>query len=91
MSAREELSACLRALDALPDRQREVVGLRAFEGLTTSEVAARLETSPGNVRVMLHRARQQLRAATGNALRRAPRERVSHAPPSPATHWSRAS
>jgi RNA polymerase sigma-70 factor (ECF subfamily) len=35
LSARQELSACLRSLDALPDRHREVLELRAIEGLST--------------------------------------------------------
>lgn len=51
------------ALAGLPVRQRDVVRLRDIEGWSMQEVCARMRLSPGNQRVLLHRARQQLRAA----------------------------
>jgi RNA polymerase sigma-70 factor (ECF subfamily) len=58
-----EIRAELRtALDELPDRQRTVVELRDVHGLTSEEVCARLNLSPGNQRILLHRARARLRA-----------------------------
>ena len=45
-----------RALTALPDRQREVVVLRFYEGLSTEETAAVLNCRPGTVKSHLHRA-----------------------------------
>jgi RNA polymerase sigma-70 factor, ECF subfamily len=53
------LTGCVAQLGRL---QREVVTLRLLEELTSDEVAAQLGTTPGNVAVMLHRAKQKLRA-----------------------------
>lgn len=51
------------ALDTLPRQQRAVVLLRDVAGLPADEVCARLRLSPGNQRVLLHRARQRMRRA----------------------------
>jgi RNA polymerase sigma-70 factor (ECF subfamily) len=51
------------ALEALPERQRQVVLLRDVEGLDSVEVCAVLALSEANQRVLLHRARSSLRAA----------------------------
>lgn len=55
--------ALVAALNALPDRDREVVLLIAWEGLTAREAAAVIGVSPAAVYVRLHRARRRLRAA----------------------------
>lgn len=47
------------ALAELPVQQRAAIELHAL-GHTSTELAEFLETSSGNVRVLLHRARQQL-------------------------------
>jgi RNA polymerase sigma-70 factor (ECF subfamily) len=39
-----------------------VVELRDVHGLTSAEVCDRLELSPGNQRILLHRGRARLRA-----------------------------
>lgn len=52
--------AFLLALEALDPRQRAVVVLRDVLGLSGPETAEALATSPGNVRVILHRARAAL-------------------------------
>jgi RNA polymerase sigma-70 factor (ECF subfamily) len=57
------------ALDSLPPRQRQVVLLRDVEGLTGTEVSAVLGVSPGNQRLLLHRARNRLREAVTAATR----------------------
>ncbi|MFC6344909.1 RNA polymerase sigma factor, partial [Nocardioides hankookensis] len=49
-----------RSLAALPDRQRAVVELVAVDGLSLTEAAAALGISPGNARVLYHRARRRL-------------------------------
>jgi RNA polymerase sigma-70 factor, ECF subfamily len=55
-------SAALRAaLEALPEGQREVVMLTAWEGLTPKQIAAVTGTPVNVVRVRLHRARMRLR------------------------------
>ena len=57
-----ERSAALRtAVAALPERQREVVMLTAWEGLTPKEIAAVTRTPVNLVRVRLHRARARLK------------------------------
>jgi len=45
----------------LPEPQQAVVTLRDVEGLSTMEVAALLELSEANVRVILHRGRARVR------------------------------
>jgi RNA polymerase sigma-70 factor (ECF subfamily) len=60
LEAREVLR---RALVSLPRQQRTVVALRDVEGFDTEEVAEMLGLTPGNVRVVLHRARARLRQA----------------------------
>jgi RNA polymerase sigma-70 factor (ECF subfamily) len=49
------------AIARLPEPQQAVVTLRDVEGLSTMEVAALLELSEANVRVILHRGRARVR------------------------------
>ncbi|MGO9322260.1 MAG: RNA polymerase sigma factor [Solirubrobacteraceae bacterium] len=56
------------ALDALPERQREVVVLRDVDGLSGQEVCDVLEISEANQRVLLHRGRSHLRQALESEL-----------------------
>ncbi len=51
------------AVDALPRAQRLVVTLRDVEGWSAEEACDALGLSPGNQRVLLHRARARVRAA----------------------------
>jgi len=46
---------------ALPDRQREVLWMRDYDGLPFGEIASRIGTSEANVRQLLSRARKQVR------------------------------
>jgi RNA polymerase sigma-70 factor (ECF subfamily) len=55
-------SALLKALEKLPEEQREALRLRYMEGLPSREIAAKLGKSDGAVRVMLTRAVQKLQA-----------------------------
>ena len=50
-----------RALAELPERHRIVVTLRDVEGYGSEEVCTMLNISPGNQRVILHRARAAIR------------------------------
>ncbi|MGA2836839.1 MAG: RNA polymerase sigma factor [Acidimicrobiales bacterium] len=51
-----------KAIDTLPDRQRDVVLLRDMEGLPSADVCEVLGLTEGNQRVLLHRGRSHLRA-----------------------------
>jgi RNA polymerase sigma-70 factor, ECF subfamily len=51
------------AINELPASQRAVITLRDVEGWDSDEVCQMLEISAGNQRVLLHRARTQVRAA----------------------------
>jgi RNA polymerase sigma-70 factor (ECF subfamily) len=53
----------LKALEELPPAQRMVITLREIGGWSSEEVAEALGISSGNERVLLHRARTQVRAA----------------------------
>jgi RNA polymerase sigma factor (sigma-70 family) len=58
----DERSAALRAaLAALPERDREILMLTAWEGLTPKQIAAVMGTPVNLVRVRLHRARTRLK------------------------------
>jgi uncharacterized protein len=58
---RELLELVREAVEILPAGQREAVLMHYIDGLSCEEIAALLGTSPGAIRVRLHRARQQLR------------------------------
>ena len=54
---RDRLTECL---DGLPDRDRTVVALTFYAERSADEIARELGTSPGNVRVVRHRALARL-------------------------------
>jgi RNA polymerase sigma-70 factor (ECF subfamily) len=54
-----------RALAALPDKDREVLILTAWQELTPHEAAMVVGVTPTAIRVRLHRARRRLRQALG--------------------------
>jgi RNA polymerase sigma-70 factor (ECF subfamily) len=56
-----DASALVRCMSALDDRGRQVVMLSFNEERPTDEIAALLATTPGNVRVVRHRAIAALR------------------------------
>jgi RNA polymerase sigma-70 factor (ECF subfamily) len=56
----EESRALARAILALPERQRQAVVLRHFEGLSNPEIGERLDCSVEAVESLLARARRQL-------------------------------
>lgn len=64
---RAESVETLRAIDAavreLPEAQAQVMVLRDVAELSSDEVCALLQLSPGNQRVLLHRARARVREA----------------------------
>lgn len=59
--AEEEAAGLRRLIDALPEMQRAVVVLRAWDGLPYREIAAILGTTEGSARVSFHHALRRLR------------------------------
>jgi RNA polymerase sigma-70 factor (ECF subfamily) len=60
--------ALVAALASLPDRERELVLLRHWDGLAARDIAVVLEISPMLARARLSRAERRLRAALTDAL-----------------------
>jgi RNA polymerase sigma-70 factor (ECF subfamily) len=60
---RETVAVVERAIEELTDAQRRVITMRDVAGYSADEVSEALEISPGNQRVLLHRARSRVRAA----------------------------
>ena len=58
---RERLARLRRALDALPEGQREVVAMFHLDGLAYREIAEALDVPIGTVMTWLHRGRARLR------------------------------
>jgi RNA polymerase sigma-70 factor (ECF subfamily) len=65
---RQLLQKVSAALERLPPTQRLAVLLRDVEGLEAPEVCRQLGISEGNLRVLLHRARNRLREAADEEL-----------------------
>jgi RNA polymerase sigma-70 factor (ECF subfamily) len=60
--AQETVEQVVACLDQLPEQQRQVVVLRDFEGLPSTEVCELLGVTEANQRVLLHRGRSRIRA-----------------------------
>jgi RNA polymerase sigma-70 factor (ECF subfamily) len=73
--AQERLEQILRAGRALPKRQAEVWIMRDVYEWTSEEVSTALAISPANQRILLHRARQKLRAELQHYFGEMPRAR----------------
>jgi RNA polymerase sigma-70 factor (ECF subfamily) len=61
LEARQELSRLMRAIERLPEGQRDVLRLAFLEGRTYPEIAAELDISEANVKTRVNRARSRLR------------------------------
>lgn len=61
----DELRHIRLAVAQMPDERRQVILLRFVDDLTTAEIAAVLDRSPGAVRVLLHRSLKDLAARLG--------------------------
>jgi RNA polymerase sigma-70 factor, ECF subfamily len=66
--AAETRAVIARAIDVLPDVQRQVITLRDVEGWSSEEVCNALDLSETNQRVLLHRARTRVRHALDDYL-----------------------
>ena len=60
-SAKELMDRVRTGMAELPDKQAEVFWLSCVEGLSHQQISGRMEIPPGEVRVLLHRARTHLR------------------------------
>jgi RNA polymerase sigma-70 factor (ECF subfamily) len=63
VTGQETTAVVMRAIAELPTQQRTVIAMRDVHGWTAEEVCAALDLSPGNQRLLLHRARSRVRAA----------------------------
>ena len=64
LDARRRLDKVLEGIKALPERQREILLLRTFEGLSYQEIARRTGLGKATLRVLLARARKTLKTNT---------------------------
>ena len=58
----DEIARMRAILGDLPDRQRQAVVLRFFEGLSVDETAAAMACAPGTVKATVHQALRAIRA-----------------------------
>lgn len=58
---KEKLKMAMTLIDALPEKQREVIYLRIFEEMEYDEIAERTGLSQTNLRVLLCMARQTIK------------------------------
>lgn len=63
LESRDQMREVRRALDELPEGQREVVELAFMDGLAYAEIADRLGVAEGTVKTRVARARVRLRRA----------------------------
>jgi RNA polymerase sigma-70 factor (ECF subfamily) len=59
----ERMRVVKQLIEQLPEKQRTALHLRDVEGKSTEEVATLLQTTEANVKVLVHRARQFIKAA----------------------------
>jgi RNA polymerase sigma-B factor len=64
----EQRMIVAKLLDSLPDRERAIVTLRFYDGLTQSEIAERFGVSQMQISRILARTLDRLRAGAGDAL-----------------------
>ena len=55
-----------KAIDQLPEQDRQIIAMHYFDGLKTDGIAAQLGLSQSNVLVKLHRIREKLRKELQN-------------------------
>jgi RNA polymerase sigma factor (sigma-70 family) len=72
VAARAEAAGVLRALARLPEPERELLTLVAWDGLSPAQAAAVLGLPAGTARVRLYRARRRLRQLSENGPQRGP-------------------
>ena len=68
IEAVEQRMIVSQLLESLPDRERDIVVLRFYEGLTQSEIADRFGVSQMQISRILARTLDRLRAGAGDVL-----------------------
>ena len=66
--SKESLERIEKAIQALPDNQRQIIILHDLEGIDSEEICKGLNISPTNQRVLLHRARSKVRSVLNQYL-----------------------
>ena len=61
LESREELGQVQAAIGRLPEKQRELLQLRVFEGLSYEEIGRKTGLTPLNIRVQVSLARKKLK------------------------------
>jgi RNA polymerase sigma-70 factor, ECF subfamily len=69
MEARVELALVMGRLERLKDDYRDVLTLRLLDGLPFNVIAEIMEKTPGNVRVLYHRAKKALDILEGQEVK----------------------
>jgi len=72
-SARERRKAVEAAIAELPERQREAIGLYAFEQMSYREIAEVMQMPVNTVKTLIHRARANLARALEGLVNEDPR------------------
>lgn len=68
---KEDAALLFRAVRGLPEQQQAAFLLQKLEGLSLAEIAAALDTTPGAVESLLHRAKAGLRKTLENHFKKA--------------------
>ena len=71
--SKESIKQIEKAIEALPDMQRQVITLRDIEGVSSEEICNILDVTETNQRVLLHRARSRVRRTLENYVKGNPR------------------
>ena len=66
LQGQTRVDALYRALDDLPDRQRQAVSMRHLDGLTNPEIAREMQLSVEAVESLISRGKQKLKALLQN-------------------------
>ncbi len=65
LEKKEEVARVRRLLEGLPEKQRQAVALRVFEGLSFREIGTLIDSSEGAARVNYHHGIRRLREMLG--------------------------
>lgn len=64
----EKMLMLNEALESLPEKQKTAIRMQYFDELSSEEIAEKMNTTPGNVRVIINRAKKRLKELLVNLL-----------------------